>query len=60
MHSRTKHIDTRLHFIRDLIAGKIIDVQYCKTEDQLADILTKALPKDKFISFKSLLGVCDF
>ncbi|KAJ8628315.1 hypothetical protein MRB53_021622 [Persea americana] len=60
LHSRTKHIDTRMHFIRDLVTGKVVDIQYCSTHDQLADVLTKALPKDKFIRFRTLLGVCNY
>lgn len=35
LHSRTKHIDTRVHFIRDLVEGKVVDIQYCSTHDQL-------------------------
>lgn len=43
-HSRTKHIDIRFHFICDLFAKKEIVLKYCNTNDQTADILTKALP----------------
>ncbi|CAL5412844.1 unnamed protein product [Camellia sinensis] len=40
-HSRTKHIDMRLHFIRDLVAKEEVTLKYCTTHEQLADILTK-------------------
>ena len=45
---RSKHIDVRFHFIRDLFRiGKIM-VTYVKSADQHADILTKALPRASF------------
>ena len=40
-HDRSKHIDTRFHFIRECISKKEIHVKYVKTEDQVADIFTK-------------------
>jgi hypothetical protein len=43
-HTCTKHIDIRVHFIREVIAGGAINMVYCPTEDMMADILTKALP----------------
>ena len=58
-HSRTKHIDVRFHFIRDLVAKEEILLKYCSTHKQLADILTKSLAADKFIYLRALLGVCN-
>ncbi|KAF2303067.1 hypothetical protein GH714_013211 [Hevea brasiliensis] len=59
-HSRTKHIELRHHFICDLIAKEEIILKYCSTNEQLADILTKALSKEKFCYFRGFLGVCNF
>lgn len=59
-HSRTKHIDVRFHFIRDLVAREEIILKHCSTHKQLADILTKSLAADKFIYLRALLGVCNF
>ena len=56
-HSRTKHIAIKHHFIRDAIEDEEIEIQYLKTEDQVADIFTKALPRNKFQYFRELLGV---
>lgn len=42
-HARTKHIEVDYHFIRDYIKSKYIQVHHIRTEDQLADILTKPL-----------------
>ena len=46
-HTYTRHIDIRFHFICQTIANKQIIMVYCPTEDMVADILTKALPKYK-------------
>lgn len=40
---RTKHIDTKYHFVRDMVNNKVIRVEYCPTEDMIADLLTKPL-----------------
>ena len=56
-HSRTKHIDTRHHFIRQYVEDKNIQVDYLRTEDQLADILTKSLGRVKFLEMCERLGV---
>ena len=56
-HSRTKHIDTRYHFIRQCIEEKKTVFAYVKSEDQLADILTKSLGRLKFLQMRERLGV---
>lgn len=43
-HSRTKHIDVRHHFIRENVKNKVIEIKHKRTEEMLADILTKGLP----------------
>ncbi|KAF8394001.1 hypothetical protein HHK36_020203 [Tetracentron sinense] len=55
--SRTKHIAIKHHFIRESVEDDEIQLKYCKTDDQVADIFTKALPKDKFQYFREMLGV---
>ncbi|XP_038984427.1 secreted RxLR effector protein 161-like [Phoenix dactylifera] len=56
-HDRTKHIAIKYHFIREAIENGEIQLKYCKSEEQLADILTKALPKNKFCYLRNLIGV---
>eukprot|EP00253_Pinus_taeda_P026483 PITA_26483 len=56
-HKRTKHIDTKFHFIRELVNNGEIVLQHYRTEDQLADILTKALGKKSFDHFRKCLGM---
>jgi hypothetical protein len=41
-HECTKHVDIHCHFIRHLVEDGSIELQYCPTEDQTADILTKS------------------
>ncbi|CAL2228058.1 unnamed protein product [Prunus armeniaca] len=56
-HQKTRYISGKFHFIREAIQAKEIELIYCKTEDQIADILTKALSKDRFVYLRNLLGV---
>jgi hypothetical protein len=42
-HSRTKHIDIQHHFIRDLVEKNIVTLEHVTSEEQIADIFTKAL-----------------
>ena len=57
-HSRTKHIDIRHHFIRDLVEEKTIKLEHVATELQLADIFTKALDANQFENLRGKLGIC--
>ena len=54
-HSRTKHIDTRYHFIRDHILQNDITVMYVPTEENKADLFTKSLGSNTFNSHSSQL-----
>nr|GEZ39783.1 integrase, catalytic region, zinc finger, CCHC-type, peptidase aspartic, catalytic [Tanacetum cinerariifolium] len=47
-HSHTKHIHTRYHFIKDQVENGRIELYFVRTEYQLADMFTKALPEDRF------------
>jgi hypothetical protein len=58
-HERSKHIDTRYHYIRDCIEQGVVDVDHVGTEDQLADILTKPLGRVRFVELRSRLGVIE-
>ncbi|RVW33212.1 Retrovirus-related Pol polyprotein from transposon RE1 [Vitis vinifera] len=58
LHGRSKHIDVRYHFLRDLCKDGVIDLVFCKSEDQIADILTKPLKPAVFMKLRSMLGVC--
>ncbi|GKB54405.1 retrovirus-related pol polyprotein from transposon TNT 1-94 [Tanacetum coccineum] len=47
-HSRTEHIHTRYHFIKEQVENSIIELYFIRTEYQLADMFTKALPEERF------------
>ena len=52
-HNRSKHIDIRHHFVRDLVEREVIQLQYIPTDQNIADILTKVLGHPKFNQFRS-------
>ena len=56
-HDRSKHIDTRYHYIRECVEDGRIEVEYTATGDQLADILTKSLGRLKFHELRSRIGM---
>ncbi|GKE11519.1 retrovirus-related pol polyprotein from transposon TNT 1-94 [Tanacetum coccineum] len=45
-HSRSKHIDVRYHFIKEQVENGVVELYFVRTEYQLADIFTKALPRE--------------
>jgi hypothetical protein len=58
-HDRSKHIDIWYHFIRDCVQRGAIQLQYVPTNEQVADILTKALMKGKFVYFEDKMGIVE-
>lgn len=58
-HGRTKHIDIKFHFIRSMIGDGTIIVKHCSTDDQHADLLTKALTVKKHNQMRMQLGICN-
>ncbi|KAG8484888.1 hypothetical protein CXB51_021392 [Gossypium anomalum] len=56
-HERTKHIDVRYHFVRDIIARGDIVVSKISTHENPADMMTKSLPITKFEHCLDLVGV---
>nr|GEU33261.1 copia protein [Tanacetum cinerariifolium] len=47
-HSQSKHIDIRHHFIREQVKNDVVEIYFVTTDYQLADIFTKALPRERF------------
>lgn len=56
-HPRTKHIALHYHKIRDMVVKQIVEINYVPTNEQLADIFTKALARAKFEKFRHQLLV---
>ena len=57
LHQRRKHIELHMHFIRNLVHDCVIEVLYCPTDDQVAEIFTKSLTEAKFSKLRFMLGV---
>ena len=58
-HDRTKHINTKYHLIRHHVEAKTIHLTHCPTSEQIADIFTKAVGREKFEKFRMQLGMLD-
>ena len=56
-HERTKHIDVRFYFIRDIIAKGVVKIKKIHTSLNASDAMTKALPGPKFRFCMDLVGV---
>nr|GEW64433.1 hypothetical protein [Tanacetum cinerariifolium] len=56
-HSRSKHIDIRHHFIREQVERGVVELYFVRTDYQLADIFTKALPQQRFEFILPRLGM---
>ena len=56
-HNKTKHIEIRYHYIRDMVQKDAVALQYVPTDDQTTDVLTKPLLRTKFEHFRRRLGV---
>jgi hypothetical protein len=58
MHGRSKHIDLKFHFLRDLTREGIAELVHCNTQEQLSDIMTKPLKLEVFLKLCDRLGMC--
>ena len=56
-HDRSKHIDTKYHFIHECIEDGKVEVDHIGTVNQLTDIFTKALGRVRFLELREALGV---
>jgi hypothetical protein len=59
MHGRCKHIDVRYHFLRDLTKDGAVEMKFCTSQEQIADIMTKALKLETFYKLRAKMGMCD-
>jgi hypothetical protein len=57
LHDRSKHVDIKFHFIRECVDSGKICVDYASTQEQLADVLTKALGRVRFCELRDQVGV---
>ena len=54
-HAKTKHIDVKYHFIRDILEDKLMKL--VKVHDNPVDLMTKGLPPKRFARYRALMGV---
>ena len=58
-HDKSKHIEIQYHYICDMVQRGAIHLQYVSTDNQTVDILTKPLPRAKFVYFCDQLGAVE-
>jgi hypothetical protein len=56
-HARTKHIDIQHHFVREKVDGGVVSQEYTPTGVMVADCLTQALPREKFVQHRASMGI---
>lgn len=56
-HRKTKHIDLRYHFIKELVKDNVISVKFLPTDQMIADVLTKPLGSNKHDLFIKAMNV---
>ena len=56
-HGRSKHIDIKFHYVREQVQAGSVDVQYCNTQEMIADMFTKGLCGPQFKKLRGLLGM---
>ncbi|KAJ1687189.1 hypothetical protein LUZ63_018579 [Rhynchospora breviuscula] len=59
LHSRTKHIEIRHHFIRDHVEKGDVELVHVDTKEQIADIFTKPLPTQQHVELRFKLGMLE-
>jgi len=59
-YSKTKHIDVSYHFVREAVTDGHIGLEYCSSNDMIADLFTKVKPisKQQFEKLCALLNLC--
>ena len=58
-HDRTKHVEVDIHFIKEKLEEEIIEMLHVRSQEQLADVLTKAVCSQSFNRCLNKLGICD-
>ena len=57
MHTKTKHIAIKYHYVRELVQDKEVKMEYVNTKEKIANIFTKTLPKDAHEYLRGKKGV---
>lgn len=56
-HGKSKHIEMRFHYLREQVTNGRLILQHCRSEDQVADIMTKAVQTDVFKRLRDMMGL---
>ena len=56
-HSKLKHLELKYYFLKKVVEEERMNVEYCPTDEMIADVLTKALSRQKFEYFSARMGV---
>jgi hypothetical protein len=56
-HDSSKHIEMRYHFIRDWVQRGAVQLQFISTDEKVANILTKSLPRGNHVYFRDKMAV---
>jgi hypothetical protein len=56
-HDKSKHIEIKYHYIKDMVQKEAMKLQYVSTDEQIIDVLTKPMSRVKFEYFRDKLGV---
>ena len=56
-HDKSKHIEIKYHYIRDMVQRGVVKLKYVATYEQIADVLAKPLARVNFEYFRENLGV---
>lgn len=54
--SRSKHIDIKFHYVREMVSAGNVEVIFCPTDQMLADSLTKALPEETLVKLRDMVN----
>lgn len=57
LHSRTKHIVIKYHFLREQVSNQHVKLEYISAQEQIVDLFTKPLSKEAFECLRKKLGV---
>lgn len=56
-HGKSKHIQVRFHFLRDLVNDGVVDLRFCNSQEQVADLMTKPIKLEQFEKLRGMIGM---
>ena len=58
-HDRTKHVEMKYHYVREMVQRCAVELQYVPMDEQIVDVFLKPLGRGKFVYFRDKLGVVE-